>query len=173
MNTHQLKVTGLSKAAESINAYVTAGTRKITEIIVHCSAPPEGRDVRCADIRRWHTSERGFADIGYHFVVTLDGTIECGRPLPKAGAHCIGHNRHSIGICYVGGLDRNGKATDTRTPAQRTALKALINTIAGKFQGIQVHGHRDFAAKDCPCFNATAEYSSLTPPEKHLHLLNL
>ena len=75
--------------------------RVIDEIIVHCTATPQGRAVSVDDIDRWHR-QRGFAGIGYHFVVYLDGTVHTGRPIGLAGAHCKGHNAHSIGICYVG-----------------------------------------------------------------------
>lgn len=78
--------------------------RKITEFIIHCSATREGQDVTAADIRRWHVKGNGWKDIGYHFVIHLDGTIELGRPIAEVGAHCAGHNAESIGICYVGGL---------------------------------------------------------------------
>lgn len=136
-----------------------AGERKIREIIVHCSATPEGRDVSAADIRRWHMRDRGFSDIGYHFVVKLDGTVETGRPLHRSGAHCLGHNRHSVGICYAGGLNRHFKSADTRTAPQCHALEQLIATLKQAFPKATVYGHRDFARKDCPCFNARAEYN--------------
>ena len=129
------------------------------EIIVHCSATPEGREVRATDIRRWHTRDRGFSDIGYHFVVSIDGTVETGRPLHRSGAHCLGHNRHSVGICYVGGLNRHFKSADTRTAKQRATLERLITTLKQAFPEAIVYGHRDFARKDCPCFNAHAEYN--------------
>ena len=89
--------------------------RKITELIVHCTASREGVNQTVAAIRKYHVNQRGWSDIGYHFVVYLDGTVHAGRPLDKIGAHCTGHNSYSIGICYVGGLDKNGKSKDTRT----------------------------------------------------------
>lgn len=135
--------------------------RPVTELIVHCSATPAGRDVSAADIRRWHKEERGFADIGYHFVVRLDGTVECGRRLSVAGAHCRGHNSRSVGVCYVGGIGSDGRPADTRTPAQRQALLGLLTALRRRFPSASIHGHRDFAAKACPSFDATAEYRSL------------
>ncbi len=95
--------------------------RNITEIIVHCTATPAGRRVSVADIDSWHR-QRGFNGIGYHYVVELDGHIAQGRPVHLAGAHCKGHNSNSIGVVYVGGLDADGRAADTRTAAQRNAL---------------------------------------------------
>lgn len=136
--------------------------RTINEIIVHCSATPEGQNVTAADIRRWHTVGNGWSDIGYHFVVRLDGAVEPGRPLAQTGAHCRGHNARSVGICYVGGLAADGRTPkDTRTPAQRAALLTLIRELKQQFPGAAIHGHRDFATKACPSFDATAEYAGL------------
>lgn len=135
--------------------------RPVTELIVHCSATPAGRDVTAADIRRWHKEERGFADIGYHFVVRLDGRLECGRRLSVAGAHCRGHNSRSVGVCYVGGIGSDGRPADTRTPAQRQALLGLLMALRRRFPSASIHGHRDFAPKACPSFDATAEYRNL------------
>ncbi len=136
--------------------------RTINEIIVHCSATPEGQNVTAADIRCWHTAGNGWSDIGYHFVVRLDGTVEPGRPLAQPGAHCRGHNARSVGICYVGGLAADGRTPkDTRTPAQRAALLTLIRELKQQFPGAAIHGHRDFATKACPSFDATAEYAGL------------
>lgn len=127
--------------------------RKIDEIIVHCTATPEGRPHTAKDVDMWHR-QRGFDGIGYHFFVRLDGTVEPGRPLEKIGAHCLGHNAHSIGICYVGGLTKDGKSPkDTRTPAQREALRGLVAYLRRLFPNITLHGHREFAAKACPSFD--------------------
>ena len=134
--------------------------RKITEIIVHCTATPEGRWHTVADVDHWHR-QRGFFGIGYHFLVLLDGTIATGRPLWRVGAHCTGHNTHSVGICYVGGLDAQGKPKDTRTPEQRKAMQQLIQLLKSVFVGATVYGHRDFAAKACPCFDAKKEYEGM------------
>lgn len=134
--------------------------RPIDEIIIHCSATKELHDFKAADIRRWHL-QRGFADIGYHFVVGLDGSVETGRNIEKIGAHCLNHNRRSVGICYIGGLDSNGKPADTRTVEQRVALPELIRRIRRHHPRTSVHGHREFAAKACPCFDARAEYDRI------------
>lgn len=132
--------------------------RKIDEIIVHCSATPRGREVKAAEIDRWHR-ERGFRCIGYHYVVGLDGRIERGRPESEIGAHCKGHNARSIGVCYVGGLSSDGKvALDTRTDEQRVALTELIMELKERYPGARVYGHRDFANKECPCFDAGREF---------------
>lgn len=135
--------------------------RKITELIVHCSATPEGKSFSVADIDRWHR-QRGWNGIGYHFVIYLDGSIHTGRRLPQIGAHCKGHNANSIGICYIGGCNSYGKSPkDTRTAAQKTALSTLLKELKKQFPNASIHGHRDFAPKACPSFDATAEYADI------------
>lgn len=134
--------------------------RKITKIIVHCADTPEGRDDKAADIRRWHKA-RGFNDIGYHYVVDLDGTIEPGRDVTIAGAHTTGHNADSIGVCYIGGADTDMKPKDTRTDEQKTALRLLLKYLVKKYPGAKIYGHRDFANKSCPSFDAKTEYANL------------
>lgn len=135
--------------------------RTIKEIIVHCSATREGQNVSVNQIRQWHRA-RNFAEIGYHFVVYLDGSVHPGRPLDNVGAHCTGHNTYSIGVCYVGGLASDGKtAKDTRTPEQKTALRKLLKELKGEYPRATIHGHREFANKACPCFDAKKEYSKL------------
>ena len=135
--------------------------RTINEIIVHCSATPEGRPTTVGDIRSWH-KQRGFKDIGYHYVVYLDGSIHAGRPESAIGAHCTGHNRNSLGVCYVGGMTRDMKAAkDTRTDAQKRALVLLLKELKRRYPSAKIYGHRDFAAKACPSFDARKEYANL------------
>lgn len=135
--------------------------RKITEIIVHCSATPEGRPHTVGEIRAWH-KQRGFKDIGYHYVIYLDGSIHAGRQESVIGAHCTGHNRNSIGVCYIGGMDKAMKqAKDTRTEAQKKALVQLLKQLKKKYPGARIYGHRNFAAKACPSFDAKKEYQDL------------
>ena len=131
--------------------------RKIDKIILHCSATPEGRHVTVKDIDCWHR-DRGFSGIGYHWVIYLDGSVHRGRPEEKQGAHVVGHNATSIGVCYIGGADSNMKAKDTRTPAQRAALKRVVAELQQRYPGATVHGHNEFAAKACPSFNVKSEY---------------
>lgn len=135
--------------------------RKINKIIVHCADTPEGRDVRAEEIKRWHTKERGWNDIGYHYVIDLDGTIEPGRPIEVAGAHCTGHNADSIGICYVGGCDAEMQPKDTRTEEQKASLITLLKYLVAKYPGAKIYGHRDFSSKACPSFDAKTEYASI------------
>ncbi len=133
--------------------------RKITEIIIHCSATPAGRETSVAEIDRWHRA-RGFKSIGYHYLIGLDGTIRRGRREEEPGAHCTGHNKCSIGVCYVGGCDSKMRAADTRTAAQRAALRSIVGELLHRYPGASVHGHNEFAAKACPCFDVATEFSN-------------
>ena len=135
--------------------------RDIEEIIIHCADTPEGRDVKAEEIRRWHTKERGWRDIGYHYVIDLDGTIEAGRPIEDAGAHCTGHNAKSIGICYVGGCDEKMQPKDTRTEEQKASLLLLLKYLRQRYPKAKIYGHRDFANKSCPSFDAKEEYENI------------
>lgn len=129
----------------------------IDEIIIHCSATKEGQAFTVADIDRWHRA-RGFAGIGYHYVIYLDGSIHEGRPLSQPGAHCTNHNQRSIGVCYIGGLDAAGRPKDTRTPEQRASLRSLVESLKKQYPNATVHGHYEFANKACPCFDVHAEF---------------
>ena len=106
--------------------------RTITLIILHCSATRADRRYTFRQCRQDHR-QRGYRDIGYHYYITRDGQVHEGRPLWQQGAHCCGHNRHSIGICYEGGLNIFGEASDTRTSAQRQSLRALLTRLHGQF----------------------------------------
>lgn len=135
--------------------------RTINEIIVHCSATPEGKDYTVKQIDQWHR-QRGFDCIGYHYVVYRDGTVHKGRDEQRIGAHCKGHNANSIGVCYIGGCATDGKTPkDTRTAAQKAALVKLLRELRQRYPKAIIHGHRDFAAKACPSFDATKEYAVL------------
>lgn len=140
---------------------VSLNKRNIKEIIVHCSATPEGKDFTVAQIKQWHL-QRGFSDIGYHYIIYRDGSVHVGRNEAISGAHCTGHNSISIGVCYIGGCATDGKTPkDTRTPAQKTALLKLLKELKVKYPKAIIHSHKDFTPKACPSFNATDEYKSL------------
>ena len=129
--------------------------RYIDAIYLHCSATPEGRDFTVEDIRGWHVKERGWSDIGFHFVIYRDGTVAEGRPLEKIGAHVTNYNAHSIGICYVGGVDAvTKKAKDTRTWEQKESLFYLCFEMMERFNlGLEdIHCHNEVAKKECPSF---------------------
>lgn len=154
--------------------------KTIDAIIIHCSATRAGQDLRAKDIDRMHR-QRGFSQIGYNFIIDLDGTVENGRPLNIDGAHCntkgfsgASYNKHSIGICYIGGLDSSGKTADTRTDAQKKALRDLVAKCCKEYQIIELLGHRDTSPdldcsgevepaeyiKSCPCFDVRSEFTN-------------
>ena len=135
--------------------------REINKIIVHCSATREGENFEVAEIRKWHLA-RGFSDIGYHFYIDLYGEIHKGRDIAKIGAHCKGHNRNSIGICYCGGVEADGKTPkDTRYDCQKESLISVLRTLKAMYPNAVIHSHNDFANKACPSFNATKEYENI------------
>lgn len=137
--------------------------RKINEIIVHCAATPKGKNFTVEDITSWHKAQ-GYKTIGYHYVIYLDGSIHEGRDVNIAGAHCRNHNSYSIGICYIGGCESNGKtAKDTRTKEQKEALVSLIKDLIKQYPTItKITSHHDYNSnKACPSFDATKEYANL------------
>lgn len=145
--------------------------RHITDIIIHCSATPPSADIGVAEIRKWHTDPkpkgRGWSDVGYHFIIRRDGTIEKGRPLERPGAHARGHNSNSIGICLVGGVDSSQAATCNFTRKQFANLSTLVDSLLQIHGPVRVIGHRDLSPdlngdgtidaseriKECPCFD--------------------
>lgn len=126
---------------------------------MHCSATEAGRDFDAEDIRTWHKA-RGWSDIGYHYVIKLDGTIEAGRPVDRVGAHTKGHNEDSVGVCYIGGL-KDGKPFDTMSEIQEIAFIELVFSLRNVFGWMPIHGHNEFAAKPCPSFNVQVKYKFL------------
>lgn len=136
--------------------------RFINKIIVHCTATPEGRVETVESIRNMHKSQ-GWADIGYHYVVYLDGSIHNGRNVDIIGAHCYGYNANSIGVVYVGGCDKKMKAKDTRTEKQKESLVKLLKDLRKLYPTAKIYGHKDLdkKGKDCPCFNAKEEYKKI------------
>lgn len=127
-------------------------------IMLHCTATPAHRVVTREDIDRWHR-QRGFRCIGYHYIIHQNGRVEEGRPLTQTGAHCKGYNSTAIGIAYIGGTDAKGTPADTRTPAQKEAIKALINRLRMLFGIERIMGHNEVSNKACPCFNVGKEYT--------------
>ena len=161
--------------------------RIINEIIIHCADTSEGVYFDIDDITRWHTDPKktkdgkykykgrvyekkeylpkevqnrkgnGWSDIGYHYVVLLDGSIQIGRPLETIGAHCYGKNKHSIGVCIIGG----GNNEDTRTDAQKKTMIGLLKGVKRVYTTATIHSHSDFSTKTCPSYDATKEYEDI------------
>lgn len=156
-----LEVDGIAGADTLSKLNLSVNKRSIKELIVHCSATSEGKDYSVDTIRQWHL-QRGFSDIGYHYVVYRDGSIHIGRDESIIGAHCTGHNTNSIGVCYIGGCASDGKTPkDTRTTKQKQSLVKLLKELKTKYPQASIHSHKDFANKACPSFDATKEYSSI------------
>ena len=144
--------------------------RRIDEIIVHCTASREGQAMTVEQIRQDHIKNNHWSDIGYQYVVYLDGTVHLGRDVDISGAHADGHNSHSIGVVYVGGVEnrpgvayKNLKAKDTRTEAQKATLMALLMDLRKLYPKARIIGHRDVDThgKDCPSFEAKEEYRNI------------
>lgn len=143
--------------------------REIQFIVIHCTYTPPSADIGVEEIRKWHVEERGWTDIGYHFAVRRDGTVEVGRPIERPGAHVKGHNSNSIGIAWVGGMAQGAKKPeDNRTEEQNEAMVDLIKDLQQKFPGAAVMGHRDFRGvkKQCPCFDVREWYKESCNTEK-------
>jgi len=145
---------------ESNKCKIVKAKRRITRVVIHCSATPEGKAFFKKDIDRWH-SAKGWNGCGYHYVVDLDGKVETGRHIDVKGAHAGAYNEGSIGICYIGGMDaKNEKAKDTRTAAQKESLRWLVETMRKLYVNVEVCGHRDLPGvkKACPSYDVRGEY---------------
>ena len=133
-------------------------------LVIHCSAVRPDQTSSAAQIDTWHRKDNHWKfGIGYHYVIRRDGTIEPGRPEWMVGAHCLNHNAHSLGICYEGGLDINGEYDDTRTPAQKAAMRTLLEELHARYPRAVIVGHHDLnPLKACPCIEDVArEYADL------------
>lgn len=140
--------------------------RELNRIILHCSATKEGREYAVETIRKWHTDPRpkgrGWSDIGYHYVIHLDGSVSQGRPLDRSGAHTKGHNADTVGICYIGGINKEGKPSDTMTPEQNKAFRMLVLSLRTLFDAdMTIHGHNEFSAKACPSFIVREKFADM------------
>ncbi len=148
--------------------------RLINLIVIHCTASKETSTLTPQSLEAYHKS-LGWTQCGYHFYITRDGRLHYMRPLTESGAHAQGHNANSIGIAYEGGIDANGIPKDTRTTQQKETLLLLLKTLKCSIPQARILGHRDLSPdlnhdghitpdeyiKQCPCFDASAEYSIL------------
>ena len=138
--------------------------RSITLIVIHCSAVKPDQLSSAAQIDSWHRQRGYHLGIGYHYVIRRNGDIEPGRPEWMVGAHCLNHNKYSIGVCYEGGLDARGQPADTRTAEQKSAMRNLLEDLHKRHPRAVIVGHRDLSHdRDCPCFDAVSEYADLQP----------
>ena len=139
--------------------------RVITLIVIHCSAVTPDQTSSAAQIDSWHRQRGYHLGIGYHYVIRRNGDIEPGRPEWMVGAHCLNHNKYSIGVCYEGGLDARGQPADTRTYEQKAAMRKLLERLHRDYPKAVIVGHHDLdPMKDCPCIaNVAREYADLQP----------
>ncbi len=138
--------------------------RAITLIVIHCSAVKPDQLSSAAQIDSWHRQRGYHLGIGYHYVIRRNGDIEPGRPEWMVGAHCLNHNKYSIGVCYEGGLDARGQPADTRTAEQKSAMRNLLEDLHKRHPRAVIVGHRDLSHdRDCPCFDAVSEFADLQP----------
>ena len=135
--------------------------RDLNRIILHCAATREGKDFSVDIIRDWHVKGRGWSDIGYHWVIRLDGSIEVGRPLERSGAHTKGHNKDSVGVCYIGGCDADGKPKDTMNEEQEKAWRMIVLSLRTLYGDLTIHGHNEFANKACPSFTVKEKFADM------------
>ena len=137
--------------------------RNIQKIIIHCSYTPPSMDIGAAEVRRWHVEQNGWADIGYHWVITRNGLVEMGRPELLEGAHVRGENRDSIGLCLIGGMtEKNKRPGFNFTRAQMQSLDKVIDRILISHPFAEIHGHNEFdEGKECPCFNVQEYFKGL------------
>lgn len=136
-------------------------------LVVHCSATKATWDGGVKEIRRWHMQDNHWSDVGYHFVIKRDGTIEYGRPVWAIGAGVAGYNAASLHICLVGGVDNDGKPEDNFRPIQKAALAFLLSHLKRLVaKKATVCGHMDFpgVTKACPSFDVKAWWNGTEQP---------
>ena len=137
--------------------------RKIERIIVHCSATIEGANIKTNTIRRWHVKGNKWKDIGYHYVVELDGKVGKGREEKTIGAHTKSKNSTSIGVCYIGGLDQEKQPKDTLRGVQLGSMEQLLMDLLARYPEATLHGHNEFSKKACPSFNVQEKFERIIP----------
>ena len=129
--------------------------RKINLIVIHCSASRRNQRFTVEQLRQCHNARFHGKGIGYHYYIEQDGTVYQTRDENEIGMHARGYNTHSIGVCYEGGLDEQGKSADTRTPAQKRSLLTLLRALKEDYPDAEIKGHRELpnVHKTCPCFD--------------------
>lgn len=150
----------MTEIREIIPSELERSERVIDLIVIHCSATREDRRYVLSQLDRDHRA-RGFHGIGYHFYITMEGRIYLTRSMDIPGAHARGYNYRSIGICYEGGLDPQGRPKDTRTPSQRESMRRLVDRLHYLYGKVRVMGHTELNPyKACPCFDVKAEFAT-------------
>lgn len=129
----------------------------ITEIIVHCTANTPYGGTNANSIRDYHINVCGYGHCGYHYIIDEYGVTHQMLDLNVIGCHCLRHNDHSIGIAYIGGVDRSGAPVNSLTVLQLESLSRLIHDLMSKFNLTydDIHVHNEYSEKACPCFTST------------------
>tara|TARA_R110000772_G_C13090165_1_gene418473 strand:+ start:196 stop:606 length:411 start_codon:yes stop_codon:yes gene_type:complete len=135
--------------------------RKIEEIIIHCTDTFADMDVDIELIRKWHVEERGWSDVGYHYLIRRDGSVETGRDIHRPGAHAVGHNKHSIGLAITGGKARGDESATNFTQAQWNSLEDFVVSLVEQFPDASVIGHNNVSKKACPTFDVKKWWNEL------------
>ena len=145
--------------------------RELTDTIaIHCSATPPLMDIGVEKIREWHVKDNGWDDVGYHYVITRNGTIEPARPEEMQGSHAPKVNHRSIGICMIGGSDVNGGWSNNFTHAQWVTLKALLLKLTSKYDIKKIIGHYQVDdKKECPSFKVP-EYLEENDLQEYIYI---
>ena len=145
---------------------------KTDTIVIHCSATPPTMDIGVEKIREWHVKDNGWDDVGYHFIITRDGTIEPARPEEMQGAHAPKVNHRSIAICMIGGSDANGMWSNNFTNEQWVTLKALLLNLTKKYEIKKIIGHYQVDdKKECPSFKVP-EYLEENDLQEYIYRIN-
>jgi N-acetylmuramoyl-L-alanine amidase len=130
--------------------------RKITHIVLHCTATPQHTTV--ASIQNYWRKILGWRSPGYHRIIKPDGNVVMLASDDKIVNGVAGHNANSIHLSYIGGVDGANKPVDNRTTKQKESMIQLITELKVKYPGVIICGHRDFpgVAKACPSFDVAA-----------------
>ena len=133
--------------------FILMELRKETQyLIIHCAATKPSMDIGLTEIRKWHL-DRGWRDVGYHYIIRRNGEVELGRRIDDMGAHASGYNHKSIGACLIGGMADDNSAEDNFTDRQWTALLDLVKQIQVEYNDINIIGHNEVSKKECPSFD--------------------
>ena len=153
--------------------------RQIKRIFVHCTAGPQTQTV--AEIQRYWKNVNKWKSPGYHYIIKPDGEIVPLQPEDKPSNGVAGYNSTSINVCYIGGVDKQGRAVDNRTDAQKESLIKILKDLKSRYPDAEILGHREIWGQDpskwhkmCPCFPAKAEYEHIMdepePIEEHVEV---
>lgn len=150
--------------------------REIKRIFVHCTAGPQTQTV--AEIQKYWKTVNKWTSPGYHYIIKPDGEIVPLQPEDKPSNGVAGYNSTSINVCYIGGVDKQGRPVDNRTEAQKESLRKILKELKTRYPDAVIMGHREIWGLDkskwkkmCPCFPAGEEYKNILENEKKIEEL--